>query len=89
MTYSLSQLQPLETTFTVTQASWWGHPRTVTEQGVSVETLVSAADPTLPSAKNAQLRETITVGNAFGKSVTFAWGELGLKLRKSPGLSGA
>jgi hypothetical protein len=76
MTYSLSQLQPLETTFTVTRPSLWGHPRTVTEQGASVETLVNAADPTLPSAKNAQLRETITVGNTFGQSVTFAWGEL-------------
>ncbi|MFZ0380509.1 MAG: hypothetical protein WCD11_19735 [Solirubrobacteraceae bacterium] len=76
MTYSLSQLQPLETPFTVTRPSWWGHPRTVTEQGVSVETLVNAADPTLPAAKNAQLRETITVGNAFGQSLTFTWGEL-------------
>ena len=80
-TYSLSQLRtppatiPL-TTFTVTRSSWWGHSRTDTDQGVSVEDLVNAADPTLPSAKNAQLRITIAVTNAFGQSVTFAWGEL-------------
>jgi hypothetical protein len=76
MTYSLSQLQPLEMTFTVTRSSWWGGSRSYTEQGVSVETLVNAADPTLLAVKNAQLRETITVGNAFGQAVTFAWGEL-------------
>ncbi len=76
MTYSLSQLQPLETTFTVTRSSWWGRSRSYTDQGVSVEALVNDADPTLPAAKNAQLRVTIAVGNAFGQSVTFAWGEL-------------
>jgi hypothetical protein len=79
-TYSLSQLQepplPALTTFTVTRSSWWGRSRTNTDQGVSVETLVNTAGPTLLSVKNAQLRVTIAVSNAFGQSVTFAWGEL-------------
>jgi hypothetical protein len=79
-TYSLSQLQepplPALTTFTVTRSSWWGRSRTNTDQGASVETLVNTAGPTLLSVKNAQLRVTIAVSNAFGQSVTFAWGEL-------------
>jgi hypothetical protein len=46
MTYSLGQLQPLETTFTVTRPSWWGRSHTDTLQGVPVETLVNDAEPT-------------------------------------------
>ena len=43
---------------------------------VPVETLVNAANPTLPAAKNALLRETVEVSGAWGRSVTFALGEL-------------
>ncbi len=44
--------------------------------GVSVEDLVNASQPTLPDAKNALLRVTVTVGNRFGLPVTLALGEL-------------
>lgn len=75
-TYSVAQLGALpQTTFTVTEHEWW-RTRTHTDQGVSVEDLVNAAAPTLPSAKNAFLRVTVTVAGAFGRSVTLALGEL-------------
>ncbi|HYB25424.1 MAG TPA: hypothetical protein VEF89_02295 [Solirubrobacteraceae bacterium] len=76
-TYSLSQLQALpQTTFTVTRTSRWSASRTDTDQGVPVETLVNAAQPTLPAAKNALLRVTVEVSSEWGRSVTFALGEL-------------
>ena len=75
-TYSLAQLEALpQTSFPVTRWTWFGE-RTVTDQGVALETLVNDAQPTLPNAKNAQLRVTVTVAGAFGRSVTFALGEL-------------
>lgn len=77
-TYSLTELESpsLATTFTVTRPSWWGGSRTETDEGVSVETLVNDAEPTLPAAKNALLRVTVTVSGASGRSVTVALGEL-------------
>lgn len=75
-TDSLAQLRALpQTSFTVSHPSWWG-PRTDTDQGVPIESLVDAAQPTLPAAKNALLRVTVAVSNAWGQSVTFALGEL-------------
>jgi hypothetical protein len=75
-TCSVAQLGALpQTTFTVSEHEWW-RTRTHTDQGVSVEDLVNAAAPTLPSAKNAFLRVTVTVAGAFGRSVTLALGEL-------------
>ncbi len=75
-TYSEAQLGALpQSTFTVTQHEWW-RTRTHSDTGVSVEDLVNAAAPTLPSAKNAILRVTVTVTGAFGRSVTLALGEL-------------
>ncbi|HEY4827791.1 MAG TPA: hypothetical protein VIH85_13530, partial [Solirubrobacteraceae bacterium] len=44
-TYSLTQLQALETTFTVSHSSWWWESRTETDQGVLLETLVNTAGP--------------------------------------------
>lgn len=75
-TYSLSQLQAQETQFTVTRSSWWWGSRTEKDLGVPVDSLVNAAAPTLPSAKNAMLRVTVEVISARGRSVTFALGEL-------------
>ena len=76
-TYSLSQPQVLpQTTFTDNHSSWWGGSRTDTDQGVAVETLVNAAQPTRPAAKNALLRVTIAISGAWGRSETFALGEL-------------
>ena len=60
-TYSLAQLSAMAPT---------GSP------GVSVEDLVNAAQPTLPDAKNALLRVTVTLSNRFGPPVTLALGEL-------------
>src|SRR5262249_34468367 len=75
-TYSLSQLQALpQSTFSVTRPWWWGS-HTDPDQGVSLEALVNAAQPTLPSAKNALLRVTVTVSSELSGSVTFALGEL-------------
>ena len=75
-TYSEAQLGAMpQTTFTVTEHEWW-RTRTHSDTGVSVEDLVNAAAPTLPSAKNAMLRVTVTVAGAFGRSVTLALGEL-------------
>jgi hypothetical protein len=77
-TYSLSQLEALtltHTTFQVTRRSWWG-TSTETDQGLSLEDLVNLAGPTLPSAKNALLRVTVTVAGPWQGPVTFALGEL-------------
>jgi hypothetical protein len=75
-TYSKAQLGALvQSTFTVTRREW-RRSRTHMDTGVSVEDLVNAAAPTLPSAKNAMLRVTVTVAGAFGRSVTLALGEL-------------
>jgi hypothetical protein len=75
-TYSVARLGSLpQTTFTVTRHEW-RHTRTDTDQGVSVEDLVNSAVPVLPSAKNAQLRVTVTVAGRFGRPVTLALGEL-------------
>lgn len=41
-----------------------------------VESLVNAAGPTLPTAKNALLRVTVAVSGQWGRSVTIALGEL-------------
>jgi hypothetical protein len=73
--YSRSQLAALpQTTFTVSQRRW-RELRTVTDTGVALESLVSASQPTLTSAKNALLQVTITVAGRR-RSVTFALGEL-------------
>ncbi|HUA70186.1 MAG TPA: hypothetical protein VMA96_03870 [Solirubrobacteraceae bacterium] len=75
-TYSLAQLGALpQTSFSVSRR-WWLGSRTETDQGVSVEDLVNTAAPTLPSAKNALLRVTVAVSGRWGRSVTFALGEL-------------
>jgi hypothetical protein len=77
-TYSLSQLEALpltHTTFQVTRRSWWG-TSTETDQGLSLEDLVNLAGPTLPNAKNASLRVTVTVAGPWQGPVTFALGEL-------------
>jgi hypothetical protein len=72
-TYNLSQLP--QTSFTTTERWWWGS-RTHSDTGVSVEDLVNAAAPTLPAAKNAILRVTVTVSGEWGRAVTLALGEL-------------
>ena len=72
-----------QTTFTVTEHEWW-RTRTHSDTGVSVEDLVNAAAPTLPAAKNAMLRVTVTVAGAFGRSVTLALGELDLSFGDHP-----
>ena len=43
---------------------------------MSLEYLVNTTAPTLPSAKNASLRVTVTVSSRWAGSVTFALGEL-------------
>jgi hypothetical protein len=76
MTYSLGQLKALpQTSFTVHRRMWRG-TGTVTDAGVPVEDLVNTAEPTVPTAKNAQLRVTVTVAGRRGRDVTFALGEL-------------
>jgi hypothetical protein len=72
-TYTLSQLP--QTSFTTTEPWWWGS-RTHSDTGVSVEDLVNAAAPTLPAAKNAILRVTVTVSGEWSRAVTLALGEL-------------
>lgn len=74
-TYSVDQLDALpQTTFPVVQR--WGS-RSPTDQGVSLDYLVTTATPTLPpNTKNALLRVTVTVSGRWGRSVTFALGEL-------------
>lgn len=46
-----------------------------TDTGVALESLVESAQPTLPNAKNALLRVTVTVAGR-DRAVTFALGEL-------------
>jgi hypothetical protein len=50
--------------------------RTHSDLGVSLEYQVNTAAPTLPSAKNASLRVTVTVSSRWAGLVTFAFGEL-------------
>lgn len=50
----------------------------------SLEALVTAADPVLPSGKNTRLRESMTVTGAGGRSVTVALGELDRGFGKHP-----
>jgi hypothetical protein len=70
--YTISQLSALPTE-TVTLPIG-GH--TVQATGVSLDVLVTAASPVLPSAKNALLRVLVTVSGPAGHPVTFALGEL-------------
>ena len=75
-TYSVPQLEALpQSTFTA-PAGWWPGSRTHTDGGVSLEGLVNAAGPTLPVAKNALLRVTVTVSGRWDRRVTLALGEL-------------
>ncbi|HEX4008425.1 MAG TPA: hypothetical protein VHX62_00370 [Solirubrobacteraceae bacterium] len=75
-TYSAAQLAALpQTTFTVSRRRWRGSS-TISETGVSLETLVNDAQPVLPDAKNALLRVTVTVAGDWGRRVTLALGEL-------------
>jgi hypothetical protein len=71
--YTPAQLATLATTVQVPAR---GGAAAQTDEGVSLEQLVEAAQPVLPSAKNALLRVTVTVTPAFGLPVTFALGEL-------------
>ena len=64
-----------ETTFTVAQP-WSRGSRAQSDQGGSLDALVTAAAPTQPNAKNATLRVTVTVSSGRVGSVTFALGEL-------------
>jgi hypothetical protein len=72
-TYSAAQLAAMpQTTFTVTAR---GGP--VSATGVSLESLVAAAQPTVdPTIKNGLLRVTVSVAGRFGAPVTFGEGEL-------------
>ena len=75
-TYTVADLAALpETTFTTSERWWWGSG-SHTDTGVSLEDLVNDAAPTLPAAKNALLRVTVTVSGDWGRAVTFALGEL-------------
>jgi hypothetical protein len=61
-----------QTTFTVTT-----HGGPVSATGVSLESLVAAAQPTVdPTIKNGLLRVTVSVAGRFGAPVTFGEGEL-------------
>jgi hypothetical protein len=74
-TYTLAELAALpQTTATVTTPSPRGARQHI-EEGVTLETLVIRASPTLPQAKNALLRVVITVSGE-DRSRTFALGEL-------------
>jgi hypothetical protein len=86
--YSLSQLEALpQTTVTITRHSWFGS-RTYTDTGVLLETLVADSVPIqLPGPpKNALLRVTATVSGQWGRSVTFAVGELDPNFGNHPAL---
>ena len=75
-TYSLAQLRGMTpTSFSVSRRDWRGS-RTDSYEGLSVEDLVNAAHPTLPDAKNALLRVTVTLSNRFELPVTLVLGEL-------------
>jgi hypothetical protein len=73
-TYSKAQLAAMpQTTFTVTRHG--GGP--VSATGVSLESLVTAAQPNVdPTIKNGLLRVTISVSARVGAPVTFGEGEL-------------
>jgi hypothetical protein len=71
-TYSLSALRAMpQSTFSVTRGT---HAQV--DQGVSLESLVDASQPQLPSVKNALLTAIITVADPSGRQRTFALGEL-------------
>jgi hypothetical protein len=72
--YSYAQLAALpQTTFTITL----GSGATQSATGVSLESLVAAAAPTVdPTIKNGLLRVTVSVAGRFGAPVTFGEGEL-------------
>lgn len=75
-TYSLAALAALpQTSFSLTRRTWWG-PRSVADQGVSLETLVDTSQPSLPNVKNGLLTAIITVAGRSGVQRTFALGEL-------------
>ena len=71
--YSLSALQAMpQTTFTIARGTG-----TVSVQGVSLESLVNASQPTVPAGtKNGLLRVIVTVAGGTGVQRTFALGEL-------------
>ena len=73
-TYSGAQLAAMpQTTFTITRR----HGSSVSATGVSLESLVAAAQPNVdPTIKNGLLRVTVSVGGRFGRPVTFGEGEL-------------
>ena len=70
--YTMSQLSALPTE--TVSLPLGGH--TVQATGVSLDSLVTAASPVLPSAKNALLRVLVTASGPIGGPVTFALGEL-------------
>jgi hypothetical protein len=72
--YSDAQLAAMpQTTFTITRR----HGGSVSATGVSLESLVAAAQPNVgPTIKNGLLRVTVSVGGRFGSPVTFGEGEL-------------
>jgi hypothetical protein len=73
-TYSDAQLAALpQSTFTLTKRSGG----TVSATGVSLESLVTAAQPSVdPTIKNGLLRVTVSVAGRLGAPVTFGEGEL-------------
>jgi len=75
-TYSPSALGALpQTTFSAAVPWPWG-PRTVSYQGVSLESLLDASQPQLPAVKNGILTAIVTVADREGIQRTFALGEL-------------
>jgi hypothetical protein len=74
-TYSDAQLAAMpQTTFTVTVPA---SGATVSATGVSLESLVAAAQPTVdPTIKNGLLRVTVSAAGRVGAPVTFGEGEL-------------
>jgi hypothetical protein len=73
-TYSEAQLAAMpQTTFTITRHDGGA----VSATGVSLESLVTAAQPNVdPTIKNGLLRVTVSVGGRVGAPVTFGEGEL-------------
>jgi hypothetical protein len=73
----MAQLAALpQTSFTLTHQHG-RHTRTVSDSGPALEDVVTAAQPTEPATKNAQLRVTVTaIGRHGDRPVTFALGEL-------------
>jgi hypothetical protein len=76
-TYTRSELAALpQTTFDVTVPTRRG-PRTVADEGVSLETVVNDSAPEeSPTAKNSLLTVIVAVRGRFGAQRTFALGEL-------------